>query len=86
MIRTSKEIQDKIDKLVNERNNLPEYNFFGDNNWVIIDTEIDILEGKIIDYDEIYDMEDDLGESGVSDCITALDWVNGEEVSFYDED
>ena len=44
--RTKEEIDRQISGLKAEKESLPEFTIFGDNNWERIDMQIDILEGK----------------------------------------
>lgn len=53
-IRTQAEIDFQIAGLKKERETIPQFSFFGDNNWDIIDAQLDILEGRKIasDFDQ----------------------------------
>jgi len=75
-MRTPTEIDIEKTRLLRLRKALPEFTIFGDHNWKIIDTQLDIIDG-IIDEDEIYNMEDELGESGISSALDAFEWING---------
>ena len=80
---TRQQIDAEIAKLKAERDTLPEFSFFGDPNWVIIDAQIDILEGKITDESELL-LTDDLGENGYNTAILAFDFLNGTTDSLTD--
>lgn len=75
-MKTPNEINVEKTRLLKLRKALPEFTIFGDPNWKIIDTQLDIIDG-ITDEDEIYDMEDELGDSGISSALEALEWING---------
>ena len=45
-MRTKEEIQHQIDGLKSKRKRLPEYSYFGSNNWAVIDTQLSILDGS----------------------------------------
>lgn len=85
-MRTDQEIKKEIAKLEKLKEVLPEYNFFGDNNWIIIDAQIDILNEEILDEDEIYDREDEFGDTGVSSVLEAFQWMEGEIETLVDDD
>lgn len=71
-MRTQEEIERQIEGLKKQKESLPEYNFFGDNNWEMIDAQIEILNGA--DIDEYCDREDYV-ESGATN---AYDWLTDE--------
>jgi len=74
-MRTPEEIKRQIDGLKEERQRLPEYSAFNDNNWVVIDVQIAILERKK-SYDNDYkDEKDDRIESA---AYNADYWLNSE--------
>lgn len=81
-MRTHDEVQSMIDKLNKLKKELPEFSFFGDPNHLIIDTQIDVLNGDIVDEDEIYEKEDMLGQLGTNDVIQSMEWLNGEQNDF----
>lgn len=76
--RSQEEIDNLISLFRRLRNKMPEYNYFGDNNWKVIDTQIDILNGEINDEDEVYDIEESLGEMGLSNALEVFQWLDGE--------
>lgn len=78
MERTQKEIDRQITRLKQLKNRLPEFNFFNENNHIIIDAQIEVLKGEIQDEDAIYAREDELGDRGVSELLQTLEWLNGE--------
>jgi hypothetical protein len=52
--RTQAEIDRQIDGLLKMKDTLPEFSFFGDNNWQLIDIQIEVLKGDL-DADEVTD-------------------------------
>jgi hypothetical protein len=85
-MRTSIEIDQMIACLLYEKTTLKEFTIFGDNNWLAIDTQIDVLKGIISDEDEIYDQQDagDIEENVVSAAIDAFQWLEGHDVELCD--
>ena len=71
-MRTQEEITRQIAGLEKMRESLPETNFFGENNWLPIDAQIDILKGGSYDdyEDEEYSIE--------SAALKAQDWLDDE--------
>jgi hypothetical protein len=74
--KTQPEIDHMILALGKQRDKLPEYNVFGGNNHLTIDTQIEILKGQIISEDDIYDREDEFGDA-CSDIAMVFDWMKG---------
>ncbi len=83
-MRTNKEIKKKIKELQKERRKLPQYSFFGDDNWGTLDKQIEVLEGildKSIDADdELEKMKDYYNDNFPEEEIEkakmdVLDWV-----------
>lgn len=85
-MRSEQEISKEVAKLEKLKTVLPEYNFFGDNNWAVIDAQIDILKEEILDEDEIYDREDEFGETGISQVLEAFQWMENEIETLVDDD
>lgn len=76
-MRTETEKQEMISKLESQKEVLPEFSFFGDNNWNQIDAAIDVIQNNL-DSDEIYDKYE--FESDVVDYAhTAREWLDGED-------
>jgi len=75
-MRKQTEIDRMIKALLKQREALPEINFFNENNHILIDTQIEILEGKILSEDEVYDREDEFSEGQPSDVCQAFDWLH----------
>lgn len=71
-MRTKEEITRQIEGLEKMKESLPETNFFGENNWLPIDAQLDILKGgSYEDYeDEEYHIE--------SAALKAQDWLDDE--------
>lgn len=84
--RSQEEINQKIVKLQKERSEIAAFSVFGDPNWKIIDAQISVLKGEITDEDEIFDMENELGETNIGSVLDALQWLDGEDISFLDDD
>lgn len=80
--RTQDEINIQIEGLKKDKERLPQFSFFGDNNWDSIDAQLDILEGHKIasdfDDDEIIE-EDEIAEnSAIREAAErAEDWLEG---------
>ena len=73
--KTIADIQKAIGLLNKQKADLPEYSFFGDNNWALVDAQLDLIEGDE-DYDTVlknYDLTD-LQES---ELYTARKWLDG---------
>lgn len=80
-MKSVEEIQKQIEGLKKMKNTLPEYNFFGDNNWVSIDVQLDILEG-VKDYDDYENDEPDIERA----AYDADEWLNGDRTEdLFDE-
>ncbi|MCA9749499.1 MAG: hypothetical protein KC414_10365 [Romboutsia sp.] len=78
-VRTQSEIDRQIEGLEKMRENLPEFNYFGDNNWEGIDTQLSIIRGESIleDYenmDEDADEEDNIYQA----AFEADGWLYGQ--------
>lgn len=84
--RTPTEIEQMIACLLFEKTKLKEFTMFGDNNWVAIDTQIDVLKKVILDEDELYDMQEDgeIEEHAVSAAIDAFQWLEGYDMELCD--
>ena len=80
-MRTQKEKQRQIEGLKNQKKTLPEFSFFGDNNWNTIDAMISMLMG-ITSYE---DYEDD--EPNVElEAYRCKNWLDGDiEEDLFDE-
>jgi hypothetical protein len=85
-VRSQEEINKEKEKLKKLKKTLPEFSFFGTNNWQIIDVQLDIIEGIIDDEDEIWDRKEELGEDEVNQIVEAFQWLNGEIDSLTGED
>lgn len=68
--RTHEEINQQIEGLLEMKKTLPEYSFFGDNNWKSIDIQVDVLKGNISSNDIT---DDDFYNSAVD----AENWLDG---------
>jgi hypothetical protein len=69
-MRTQEEIDRQIEGLEKMKESLPERNYFGENNWLPIDAQIDILNGA--DYEDYADEE----YSIESAADKARDWMD----------
>ncbi len=76
--KSSEEVKKYINFLTNERKTIKEFSFFGDNNWLRIDTQLDILNGEITEEFELSSI--DLDEMSYNDCINIFDWLEGHDV------
>jgi len=76
--KNQREIKIMILALEKQREALPEFTAFGDNNWEKIDYQIDILKGvsEFSDADDVYDREDELGDA-TSEIAAAFEWMEG---------
>lgn len=75
MKRTQQEIDHVIFMLDKQKQKLPNFSAFGDNNWDAIDEQIEALKNQ--------DDEDDIYEKGLSDhaenaAMAAVQWLNGD--------
>lgn len=81
-MRTKEEITKQIEGLKLMKEKLPEFSFFGDNNWEQIDAQLDILEltkepGDFYIDETSEEFED--GNNGVyNEAEKAEQWLNGE--------
>lgn len=84
---TTKQIDAEVEKLKEMRSKIPPRNFFGENNLLKIDAEIEALE-KRMDEQQVYDRfgadetADEFQESDLEpqhSAIYAIQWMNGEE-------
>ena len=78
-MRTQIQIDEQINRLNLLRGTLPAYSKLGTPNHEIIDKQIEILQGDIIDEDEIYELEDELGTENLSGLFDALNWIDGDD-------
>jgi len=72
-MRTLEEKQRQIEGLQKERESLPEYSYFGDNNWEAIDAVILMLKGRMT-YSN-YENDEYHIESAAHSCE---EWLNGD--------
>lgn len=79
--RTTDEINRQIEGLKKERTKLPHFSFFGGDNWMRIDAQISVLEGKGEADDFYVDESSEEYEDGDNelffDVERAEDWLNG---------
>lgn len=68
-MKTQEEIDRQILGLRKMRETLPEYNFFGENNHLPIDAQLDILEGG--EYEDYEDEEYNIASA----ALEASDWL-----------
>lgn len=78
--RTHEEVQNFIEILKKEREEIREFSIFGDNNWLRIDTMIDILMDDISDEEELYDLN--LDEMMESECFQIFQWLDGQSIDY----
>lgn len=57
-MKSQEQINAQIEGLQKMKDSLPEFNFFGENNWLPIDAQIDILKGG--DYEDYQNEEDSI--------------------------
>jgi hypothetical protein len=69
--RSEDEIANQIALLRDERDSLPEFSAFGDNNWASVDAAIDVLQGG----DPEYYVEDE--NDIYNRALDAKDWLGG---------
>ena len=80
MERTKEEIKRQVEGLQKMKKTLPQYSFFGDDNWAGIDAQLDVIEGIRepddfeSDSDEIYSM-----------AQQAEDWLNGSKDDLFED-
>lgn len=82
---TQKDIDTMILALEKQKAALPRFNIFGNDNHLIIDTQIEILQKKITSEDAIWDREEEFGDS-TSDVVQAFDFLKGWDVELVDEE
>ncbi len=81
-MKPKEEIQKMISRLTAEKNSLPKYNFFGDNNHEKFDLVIDCLvynwdEDRIYDLQNHEDEDDNISDETLVFLITARQWLDG---------
>ncbi len=74
--KTPAEIALMIIALEKQKEALPRYTMFNDDNHLLYDTQISILKGEITDENEIYDNEEEYG-SQASDIAYIFEWMLG---------
>ena len=84
-MRTKEEIKKAVEHFKKLKKSLPEYSAFGDPNHLIIDAQLDVLEGKIsrFDIDELD--EEEYGDMGISDITNIADWMDGDNIDIFEE-
>lgn len=75
-MRSIEEKEKEKNRLRALKKSLPEESFFGENNWLIIDAQMDVIDG-LIDEDEVYEREEEFGTTGVNTVMEAFDWLSG---------
>lgn len=81
MKRTEAEIDSMKVKLREAKSKLPPYSAFGDPNHKIIDYQLDVLNGLLVDEDEVWDLEEsdsDMTSEACSSVRMIFDWVDGD--------
>ena len=74
-MKTNEEIRLMIERLEEEKETLPEFSFFGDNNWQMYDTAIRSLKERWSESDlNLQEFEDDQEESL---AFSAVQWLDG---------
>ena len=79
--RTKEDINRMLKALKNQRESIPEFDVFNTNNHLLINLQMDIIEGVISDEDELYDeikLQNDLSEDELSDVALAFQWLDCE--------
>lgn len=74
-MRSQFEIEKEKAKLYKLKKQLPEFSNFGTKNWLIIDYQLDILDGEL-EEDEVWDNED-LDDEDRSSILEAQQWLDG---------
>jgi hypothetical protein len=77
-MRAPEEKQEMVRKLQEQKKTLPEFNYFGDNNWEKIDAQVDVINGK--DPDSFEDDEVFMSASEASQ------WLEGKIEDLIDEE
>ena len=74
-MKTNEEIRLMIERLEEEKETIPEFSFFGDNNWQMYDTAIRSLKERWSESDlNLQEFEDDQEESL---AFSAVQWLDG---------
>lgn len=77
MSRTQEEINEMISQIEKQKENVPEFSMFGDNNWEVFNAGIDVLQHDISD-DEIYDTYDEDEDSEIINyALSVRAWLDG---------
>ncbi len=72
MRKTQSEIDKQIEALENEKTELPEFNYFGDNNYHRIETQIAVL------LDDLSSDDLDSDDENYIHALEAEDWLAGQ--------
>ena len=74
-MKTNEEIRLMIERLEEEKETIPEFSFFGDNNWQMYDTAIRALKEQWSESDlNLQEFKDDQEESF---AFSAVQWLDG---------
>ena len=76
-MRTPEQIQRQIDGLLAMKTWLPQNSLFGDDNWRIIDEQVQILKGEST-FEELENVYDEDEESSPCSLWDAEGWLEGE--------
>ena len=86
MKRTQEQKDKAIEFLFAEKSTLPEYNYFNEPVWKNYDYCIEILKGTITRYDVQKDEEyEDITENLAIKAGDILDWLDGEEIDWFED-
>lgn len=74
-MREQKEIDQMIAAVKRQRAAIPQMNYFGDDNWEVIDAQLEILASpNLHDEDDLYEQYD---EDVASNIRIIFDWLDG---------
>ena len=84
-MRNKKEVTKAINFFKKLKTTLPEHSVFGDPNHLIINAQLDVLEGKLnIDAIDNLD-EEEYGMIGVDEITKVYDWLMGKNINIFEE-
>lgn len=77
-MRTEEQKQEMIDKLESQKETLPQFSLFGDNNWQQINDAIRVIDEDLND-DDIYSMYENEEEDteSINYCLQVREWLDG---------
>lgn len=71
-------IEQVLEEVIRQRETLPEYDYFGSNNWVDLDIQIKLLrDAKNNNSINWFDIEEHINDNYLQGAIACKDWLEG---------